>query len=80
MVALTVIGFYVVQWHAAIWVKHLFIVVAALAVTIRRCDVLIRWSNVARFLFGLKPRTVQARCGQAGRADRALHKPIARTG
>jgi glucan biosynthesis protein C len=56
MPVLTIIGFYVVQWQAGIWVKFAVIVVATLVVTLGVYEVLIRWSNVVRFLFGLKPR------------------------
>jgi glucan biosynthesis protein C len=71
MLVLTVIGFYVVRWQADIWVKYAVIVVATLIVTVALYDALIRWNNVTRFLFGLKPLAQDARRNLPDRARRA---------
>jgi glucan biosynthesis protein C len=49
------IGFYVVQWSADVLVKFLVIAVCSLVATIGLYDLLVRRTNVTRFLFGMKP-------------------------
>lgn len=51
-----VIGFYVVQWQVGIPVKYVVISTASLGATIGIYDLLIRRTNVTRFLFGMKPK------------------------
>ena len=49
------IGFYVVQWTAGVLPKYLFIVVCSLVVSVVLYDLVVRRTNVTRFLFGMKP-------------------------
>jgi glucan biosynthesis protein C len=50
------IVFYVAQWQAGLWTKHLFLVVSAFIVTVAIYELLVRPFNPVRSLFGLKPR------------------------
>lgn len=50
---IVVIAFYVVQWHTAVLVKYLLIVIATLTITFL-IFVSIRRTNVTRVLFGMK--------------------------
>ena len=43
-----------VQWNASILVKYVTILVVALVVTTIICDLLVKRTNVTRFLFGMK--------------------------
>jgi len=49
------IGYYVVQWMAAVLPKYLFIAVCSLVVTVLLYDLVVRRTNVTRFLFGMRP-------------------------
>lgn len=51
---IVVIGFYVVQWNASILVKYTTILVAAVAVSMLIYELLIKRTNVTRFLFGMR--------------------------
>lgn len=51
-----IIGFYVIRWHAGVAVKYLVITTAAFIVTLALYDVVVRRTNVTRFLFGMRPR------------------------
>jgi peptidoglycan/LPS O-acetylase OafA/YrhL len=51
---IVIIGFYVVQWNASILVKYVTILVAALIVTTVIYDLLVKRTNVTRFLFGMR--------------------------
>lgn len=53
---IVVIGFYVVQWELPVLVKFGVILVAATVVTILVYDLLVKRSNVTRFLFGMRLR------------------------
>jgi glucan biosynthesis protein C len=53
--AIVVIGFYVVQWNASVLVKFVTILVASLVATAVLYDLLVRRTNVTRFLFGMRP-------------------------
>lgn len=53
---IVVMGFYVVQWNAGVAVKFVTIVIGAFAVTTILYDLLVKRTNVTRFLFGLKQR------------------------
>jgi len=48
------IGYYVVKWHTGIPQKYLFISTTALIATLLAYDLLVRRTNVTRFLFGMK--------------------------
>jgi len=50
------IGFFVVQTDWGLLPKYLFISFSSLAVTIAVYDILVRRTNVTRFLFGMKPK------------------------
>ncbi|MFC2026203.1 acyltransferase family protein [Chloroflexota bacterium] len=51
---IVIIGFYVVQWSTGIAIKYMTILVAAVAVTMIIYDLLIKRTNVTRFLFGMR--------------------------
>ncbi|MCD4842193.1 MAG: acyltransferase family protein [Methanosarcinales archaeon] len=53
---IVVMGFYVVQWNAGVTVKFVTIVIGAFAVTTILYDLLVKRTNITRFLFGLKQR------------------------
>lgn len=53
---IVVIGYYVVRWNAGTMVKFTIITIASLVLATILYDVLIRRTNVTRFLFGMKPR------------------------
>ena len=61
-----IIGFYVVQWQASVLVKYATILVAALIATTLIYDLLVKRTNVTRFLFGmrLKKKPVEERAPQ----------------
>jgi len=46
----------VVQWNASILVKYTTILVAAVAVSMLVYELLIKRTNVTRFLFGMRPK------------------------
>jgi peptidoglycan/LPS O-acetylase OafA/YrhL len=52
---IVVIAFLVVQWAAGVTAKYLVIVAAAYLGTIVLYDLLVRRTNVTRFLFGMRP-------------------------
>jgi len=49
------IGFFVVGWTAGVLLKYLVIAVCSLLVSIALYDLVVRRTNVTRFLFGMKP-------------------------
>jgi peptidoglycan/LPS O-acetylase OafA/YrhL len=51
---IVIIGFFVVQWSAGILPKYVTILVAAVIVSTIIYDLLIRRTNVTRFLFGMR--------------------------
>ena len=51
---IVVIGFYVVQWHMGVMAKYLVISTASLVITIALYDLLVKRTNVTRFLFGMR--------------------------
>jgi len=52
---IVIIGFFVVQWDGGVLPKFLAIVVASIAATALAVEVLVKRTNVTRFLFGMKP-------------------------
>jgi peptidoglycan/LPS O-acetylase OafA/YrhL len=52
---IVIIGYYVVQWSAAVLPKFLVIAGCSLVVSIALYDVVVRRTNVTRFLFGMRP-------------------------
>ena len=52
---IVIIGFYVVQWDTNVPVKFFTIVGASFLVTVLFYDILVKRTNVTRFLFGMKP-------------------------
>jgi glucan biosynthesis protein C len=54
--AIVMIGFYVVRWETGMLVKFLVIMIASLAVTALVYDLLVKRTNVTRFLFGMRPK------------------------
>jgi len=51
---IVIVGFYVVQWNIGVLLKFLIIVVAATVVTALGYELLVKRTNVTRFLFGMK--------------------------
>jgi len=58
---IVVIGFYVVRWHASILAKYIVISTASLVSIIVLCEVLVKRTNVTRFLFGMRPKKRRVR-------------------
>ena len=56
---IVIIGFYVVQWQASVLVKYATILVAALIVTTLIYDLIVKRTNVTRFLFGMRLKKKQ---------------------
>ncbi len=52
---IVIIGYFVVQGTESIAVKYLMIVIASLAATTLLYDLVVRRTNLTRFLFGMKP-------------------------
>lgn len=50
------IGYYVIRWNAGVLVKFLAVVLASLALTTLIYDILVKRTNITRFLFGMRPR------------------------
>jgi glucan biosynthesis protein C len=53
---LVAIGFFVVQWSLGAGAKYAIIVALSFAGTFLAYDILVRRTNITRFLFGMKPR------------------------
>jgi glucan biosynthesis protein C len=51
---IVIIAYYVVRWNAGVLVKFAIIVAASLAVTVVLYDVVVKRTNVTRFLFGMR--------------------------
>jgi glucan biosynthesis protein C len=60
---IVVIGFYVVRWHMGVMAKYLVISTASFITIMALYDLVVRRTNVTRFLFGmrLKPRRLTGR-------------------
>jgi glucan biosynthesis protein C len=57
---LVAIAFFVVQWGLGVGAKYAIIVALAFVGTILAYDILVRRTNITRFLFGMKPRPKKA--------------------
>ena len=55
---IVVIGFYVVQWHMGVMAKYLVISTASFVTTTALYDLLVKRTNVTRFLFGMRLKQV----------------------
>jgi glucan biosynthesis protein C len=53
---IVIIGYYVVQWGVDVLVKYAVIVAGSFAASALVYDVVVRRTNVTRFLFGMKPQ------------------------
>jgi glucan biosynthesis protein C len=53
---IVIIAYYVVQWDASVLAKFVTIVVTSFVTTVVLYDVLIKRTNVTRFLFGMRPK------------------------
>jgi glucan biosynthesis protein C len=53
---IVIIGFYVVQWNAAVVEKFVTILAASFVTTMVLYDLLVKRINVLRFLFGMRPK------------------------
>jgi hypothetical protein len=51
-----IIAFYVVQWHTAVFMKIIIVVVGSFVITISIYELFIKRINVSRRLFGMKPK------------------------
>jgi len=51
---IVIIGYYVVQWNTGILIKYVTILVAAIVVSTIIYDLLVKRTNVTRFLFGMR--------------------------
>lgn len=58
---IVIIAFFVVQWGLGVGAKYAIIVASSFAVTILAYDILVRRTNITRFLFGMKPQPKKAR-------------------
>ena len=54
---IVIIGYYVVQWDIAVAAKFALIVLLALAGSVLSYDLLVKRTNITRFLFGMKAMT-----------------------
>ena len=63
------IAFFVVQWSLGVAAKYAIIVALSFAGTVLAYDILVRRTNVTRFLFGMKPRPKKLR-------DATLVRPV----
>jgi peptidoglycan/LPS O-acetylase OafA/YrhL len=54
---IVIIGYFVVQWDFAAAAKYALIVALALAGSVLTYAVLVKRTNVTRFLFGMKPKS-----------------------
>jgi peptidoglycan/LPS O-acetylase OafA/YrhL len=57
MTVIVLIGFPVMNWEAGMAWRYLFVVIASILGTILIYELFVRRWGIARFLFGLKPRT-----------------------
>jgi peptidoglycan/LPS O-acetylase OafA/YrhL len=53
---IVILGFYVVQWQAGVWAKLLAIAIGSFVITTALYDLVVKRTNVTRFLFGMRPR------------------------
>ena len=53
---IVVLGVYVVQWDAGVPVKFAVIVLGSLVATTAIYDLLVKRTNITRFLFGMRPK------------------------
>jgi glucan biosynthesis protein C len=58
---LVVIAFFVIQWGLGVVAKYAIIVALSFMGTILAYDILVRRTNITRFLFGMKPQPKKAR-------------------
>jgi glucan biosynthesis protein C len=58
---LVTIAFFVVQWGLGVGAKYVIIVALSFAGTVLAYDILVRRTNITRFLFGMKPRPKKVR-------------------
>jgi len=58
---LMAIAFFVVQWSLGVAAKYAIIVALSFAGTVLAYDILVRRTNITRFLFGMKPREKKIR-------------------
>jgi glucan biosynthesis protein C len=52
----TLVGHFIIQWHMSIAAKYLVITTATTVTTVVVYDVLVKRTNVTRFLFGMRPQ------------------------
>ena len=51
---IVIIGYYVVQWNTGILIKYVTILVGAIVVSTIVYELLVKRTNVTRFLFGMR--------------------------
>lgn len=71
---IVILGYYVVQWQAGVWVKLLTTMVGSFVITTALYDLAVKRTNVTRFLFGMRSKqrspTPVASEGWLGRISR----------
>ena len=65
---LMAIAFFVVQWSLGVAAKYAIIVALSFAGTVLAYDILVRRTNITRFLFGMKPKEKKIRDTQSVRS------------
>lgn len=66
---IVIIGFYVVQWSAGVLPKYVTILVASVVVSFVIYDLLIKRTNVTRFLFGMRLKKKPAKVSAPNSGD-----------
>lgn len=57
--AIVATGYYIVRWNAPASVRFLIIIIASLTLTLLLYDLIVRRTNISRFLFGMKKKRRQ---------------------
>lgn len=52
---IVILAFYIVQWGVNLWFKFIVLAVGALVMSLLLYDVVVKRTNLTRFLFGMKP-------------------------
>jgi len=69
---IVIIGFYVIQWSANLWIKHAVITLTALAATVALYEVGVRRFAAMRWLFGMRPLATPRRLHPSDAGPRRL--------
>ena len=63
------IGYFVIRWTMGVFPKFIIIVVGSLAVTFALYEILVKRTNLTRFLFGMRPLKKKPPAAPAPRAE-----------